>query len=373
MKFLARRLHQLFGLAAGGILAIMGLTGALLAFREEMIYVLNPSLQQIAHEHADGRSPLPLARLLDQLPIPCPTQLTRLILDPSGQRPSLAQFACQPAPIFFDPYTGAILPKLRGQSAMATVEALHRYLAYPGVGQTLTMISTLALLGLAGTGIIRYWPQRWWHWHAWWPTGSSQPGSGLLARWHIRLGVACCTIYLMIAITGLQWSIPWYRQQLSHRLGIPAWQQPSHQLPAHSATTLATVVNWLDHHDDDRSSRYLDLRWSNDPQAGPLLRLRAPDASHEMAFDLPRFRANQYQNTLPYHQLPWGQQLWMSVLALHRGSVFGLPGRIIWAGAAVCLPGFFISGCWLFWRRRQPNPSQTRRASSATDPQTRLR
>ncbi|WP_196484455.1 PepSY domain-containing protein, partial [Xanthomonas translucens] len=58
-KKLLFQLHWLFGISAGLVLSVMGLSGATLAFEDEVVRWANPPLAAAAARHAAGESPLP--------------------------------------------------------------------------------------------------------------------------------------------------------------------------------------------------------------------------------------------------------------------------------------------------------------------------
>ncbi|WP_157835448.1 PepSY-associated TM helix domain-containing protein, partial [Xanthomonas sp. SHU 166] len=54
IKSLLFQLHWLLGISAGLVLSVMGLSGATLAFEDEIVRLANPPLAAIAARHAAG-------------------------------------------------------------------------------------------------------------------------------------------------------------------------------------------------------------------------------------------------------------------------------------------------------------------------------
>ncbi|WP_163590494.1 PepSY domain-containing protein, partial [Klebsiella variicola] len=80
-------------ITAGAVLAVMGLSGAVLSFEDELLRAANPGFAEIAEHHADGQLPLALSELVPLLQAGSERPLQRLRVDATGQRPSVARFA----------------------------------------------------------------------------------------------------------------------------------------------------------------------------------------------------------------------------------------------------------------------------------------
>ncbi|MCF5924861.1 PepSY domain-containing protein, partial [Xanthomonas perforans] len=112
IKTLLFQLHWLLGITAGLVLSVMGLTGAAMSFENEIVRMANPAIAQLAQRHAAGEQPLPVDVLLQRLDL-APAgagqkqTVTRLLIDPTGARPSAARLSGKGAGrVYFDPYTG---------------------------------------------------------------------------------------------------------------------------------------------------------------------------------------------------------------------------------------------------------------------------
>lgn len=121
-KTVVFQLHWLLGITAGLVLSVMGLTGALMSFENEIVRLANPAIAQLAERHAAGQAPLPVDVLVRRLDLAPGQGITRMLIDPTGGRPSTVRLAGKPGGrVYFDPYTGARVgaPRLTGHSPLS--------------------------------------------------------------------------------------------------------------------------------------------------------------------------------------------------------------------------------------------------------------
>ncbi|MBB4129767.1 sulfite reductase flavoprotein subunit alpha [Xanthomonas sp. 3075] len=355
IKTLLFQLHWLLGITAGLVLSVMGLTGALMSFENEIVRVANPAIAQLAQRHAAGERPLPVDVLLRRLDLGQQQAVTRMLIDPTGKRPSNARLAAKGGGrVYFDPYTGEKVAAPRLSEAFAFIEDLHRHLTAGKRGQAVTGASTLILLFFCASGLYLRWPRRWWSLRTWWVVEWRRQGRSFLWSLHAVFGTWCLLVYLLVALTGLTWSYTWYRDGMAALLGKePAMRSDSRD---HRPATVdfAAVQRTLDatpatHH------AALDLRIP--PRAGQSLSVRflADKPDHDRAYD--NLEIDPVSGALlrrqDYAVLPRGQQLLVSMFPLHSGSFFGLPGRIVVMLASVGMSVFFVTGWMLYLDRRR--------------------
>ncbi|MFT4247228.1 MAG: PepSY domain-containing protein, partial [Pseudomonas sp.] len=351
------QLHWLLGISAGAVLALMGLTGATLAFEDEALHALNPSQAEIAQRHARGEAPLPLPELVRRLGIGPEQGLSRLSVDPTGARLSRLRAERQGVrtALYFDPYTGQRLAEPRGAALFEFVEDLHRRLAAGERGKAVTGVCVITLLFFCLSGLYLRWPRQWWHWRAWAVVEWRRQGRSFLWSLHSVVGTWCLLLYLVIALTGLYWSYDWYRTGLTRLLGgtPPASAGQGPRGDARARLELARVQVALDAI-PGLERDFHDLRW---PARGAqvTVRYRSAAAAHSRAYDLIEIdgASGRVLRSEPYAEQAAGKQLLGSIFALHSGSFFGLPGRIAWMLASLCMPLFFVTGWLLYLDRRR--------------------
>ena len=130
MKKLWFQLHWFVGITAGTVLIVIGLTGAILAFREEVLDWLNPGVRNVAAQSAPVLAPPQIAQAA-RLLHPHERVASIILYDTPG---SSARVGLAPAPgerrgetIYLNPYTGAQLPPLQYEGLFEWVESLHRF------------------------------------------------------------------------------------------------------------------------------------------------------------------------------------------------------------------------------------------------------
>ncbi|QEO95385.1 iron-uptake factor [Xanthomonas oryzae pv. oryzicola] len=360
IKSLLFQLHWLLGITAGLVLSVMGLTGASMSFENEIVRMANPAIAQLAQRHAAGERPLPVDALLQRLAL-APTgagqkhAVTRLLIDPTGARPSAARLSGKGGGrVYFDPYTGERVAPPRLSAAFAFIEDLHRNLTAGKRGQAVTGACALILLFFCASGLYLRWPRRWWSPRTWWVVEWRRQGRSFLWSLHAVFGTWCLLVYLLVALTGLTWSYTWYRDGMMALLGTAPAIRGDNGDNRTATIDVARVQRTLDGIAATRSAA-LDLRIPT--RAGQPLNVRfLPDKpAHDRAYnslDIAPDSGALLQRQ-DYALLPRGQQLAVSMFPLHSGSFFGLPGRIVVMLASLGMSVFFVTGWMLYLDRRR--------------------
>ncbi|WP_440094681.1 PepSY domain-containing protein [Pseudomonas syringae] len=360
MKKVLFQLHWFFGITAGLVLALMGITGALYSFEDEILDMLNPDTL-LVEERAAALPPLELVHKLEAA-----TGLTVAILrvETLGNRAAQVYFTPEPGERRgpkrnFDPYTGELKGDAAGEGFFDFILQVHRYLAAGEVGKQVTAACTLILLFFCLSGLYLRWPRNALNWRVWLTLDWAKKGRSFNWDLHSVFGTWCLLFYLLFAITGLNWSYDWVSNGLNTLMG----DAPSVQRKPPVVTANKTAPLVVD---------YAAVWESIQKTAGPELRaynLRLPASGGQPATvfyllkDSPHPRAlnsitldpanGQVNAVLRYAERGLGAQLLASNYALHVGSYFGLAGRIIMTGASLMMPLFFITGWLLYLDRRR--------------------
>ncbi|CDF86029.1 hypothetical protein PKB_4705 [Pseudomonas knackmussii B13] len=126
------QLHWLFGISAGLVLALMGVTGATLSFQDELLRALNPDSLVVQRQPTGTLALDELVRRVESA-VPGKTvasvwntvdgdQAARIMFSPPpGQRRGEMRYV--------DPYDGELLPAPVGEGFFGFVMQLHRFLA----------------------------------------------------------------------------------------------------------------------------------------------------------------------------------------------------------------------------------------------------
>ena len=357
------QLHWIFGITVGIVLAIVGATGALLSFEQQIVSSLARDSRQV---EANGRTPLAPAELL-----------TRIAANEADKRIAGLNIAREPGATvrvtfapreqrYVDPYTGSLLPAASGgaETFFRNVRQLHRWLMLGelgdrDIGRQIVGASTLLLIFMALTGLYLRWPRgraaR--RLRTWFVPDFRLKGRAFLWNLHSVIGTWVLPVYLVIALTGLQWSYEWYRDGLYSIAGVErpaggeggpreargkadipnftrAWETFSREVPGFTAVN----VNLAAAPDRPLEFRYLDAK-----------------PSHERAFNtLAIDKEGQVSKSERYQDKKLAARLVSSIFPLHSGSYFGLVGVIIFLIASLMMPLFTVTGWLMYLRRRAP-------------------
>ena len=363
------QLHWFFGITAGLVLALMGITGAAYSFQDEILRALNPTVLTVEKQPAGVLPPVELVRKLEATEGKTVSMLwvesesgnaARVFFTPpAGERRGQMRY--------FDPYTGDYLGDAVGQDFFGLMLQLHRFLAIGDTGRQITGACTLILIFFCLSGLYLRWPRQVASWRAWLTLDWRKKGRSFNWDLHSVFGTWCLLFYLLAALTGLYWSYEWYSKGLTRLLSdAPQNERVRNRGPAPAGP--APVANY-------------DAIWSSIySTAGPHLsayNIRMPAVAGQPATvyyllqSSPHDRALNQINLDPatgvvksverYADKSLKAQLLTSIYALHVGSYFGLAGRIILTITSLCMPLFFITG-WLLYLDRRRKKRQVRDA-----------
>ncbi|MBV1808087.1 sulfite reductase flavoprotein subunit alpha [Pseudomonas viridiflava] len=374
MKKVLFQLHWFFGITAGLVLALMGITGALYSFEDEILDALNPNVL-LVQPQGETLPPVELVRRLESA-----TGLTVAILRVETVGNRVAQVFFSPRPgerrgpkRNFDPYTGELKGDGVGEEFFDFILRLHRFLAMGEVGKQVTAACTLVLVFFCLSGLYLRWPRKALNWRVWLTLDWAKKGRSFNWDLHSVFGTWCLLFYLLFAITGLSWSYDWVSNGLNRLLGdAPAEQRKGgggRGVNMSKDSPPAPLV-----------ADYVAIWDSLQKTAGPELsayNLRLPSAGGQPATvfyllkDSPHPRALNSVTLDPasgavnsvsrYAERSLGAQLLISNYALHVGSYFGIVGRIVMTVASLMMPLFFITG-WLLYLDRRRKKRQVKAA-----------
>ncbi|MES2075020.1 MAG: sulfite reductase flavoprotein subunit alpha [Pseudomonadota bacterium] len=392
------QLHWLVGITGGTLLMVIGLSGALLSFREECLDLLNPGVRQVAPRAEAALAPAQVAaavarvhgvrRISTMMVYAEPGAATRVIFAPlPGQRRGES--------IYVDPYSGAA-QALRGHEAFEWIEALHRWLLLPReTGDPITGTLALLLIGMAASGLYLRWPRRALSWRTWLTFDPALRGRPFLWNLHAVLGTWVLPLYLVLAGTGMYWSFDIVRDSLESWAGRPPRAAMKHaaakpagkgaDMPAEMAHAKTAAKPTSTTPSDAASASTaagadmagtgtptLALAWNSFLGKAPdwrMASLRIPEkaaqpvqiswlgaaAPHEQARNRMSVLAASGKITQDkrYSDLNVRDRFLTTFYPLHMGTYFGLPGRLAMMLAGLAMPLFGITGWMLYLGRRK--------------------
>lgn len=394
------QLHWFFGITAGLVLAVMGISGALYSFSDEILHALNPHSLSV---EVRAESIMPLSRLVPLLEAAQGEKVAGLRIDTALGDAARVNYAPPPGerrgPMrYFDPFTGQMQGEVVGQGFFEFVLQLHRFLTIGDTGRQITGACTLILLFFALSGLYLRWPRQALSWRAWLTLDWAKKGRAFNWDLHSVIGTWCLVVYLLSAVTGLTWSYSWFREgvnrvlvgappaseQRSRSEGQPRGERQEQRPPAERGNAQAAEQSPTDPASGiDFDALYSSIQSSAGPELTTFNLRLAPKpgqpatvfyllrsspherALNQLSLDTQSGKVLQHKR---YADQPLGGQLFASIYALHVGSYFGIVGRLIITIASLCMPLFFVTG-WLLYldRRRKKREVARSRVGVAED------
>ncbi|MGE0119528.1 MAG: PepSY domain-containing protein [Dongiaceae bacterium] len=373
LKNILFQLHWLLGISAGIVLAVVGVSGAMLSFEDDILRSINAGVMTV-EPRADP--PLTPVELLARVRAAHPDRtVTMLTVSSETDRAVRLSFAPPPGAAtgggrgprgetrFADPYTAELLGQPRGQEFFRLTMQIHRWLAAGDVGKQIVGASTVALVYLCLSGLYLRWPRKTLDWRAWLTLDLARKGRSFLWGLHSLIGTWVLLLYLLAGLTGLYWSYEGYRDFLYWATGATRPNAPGRAPASDDAASDPAEVSepdiaaaWATFQDvtDDRFST-ATLRIPERPGQPLQISYQDLDPPHERAtntliLDPVSGTVRQHRR---YADLPVGQQIMTSILPLHSGSFFGRTGLILMMLASLGMPLFVVTGWMLYLDRRR--------------------
>ena len=361
------QLHWFLGITAGLVLAVMGVTGALISFEGEILRAINPGVVTVTPARTP---PLPAPVLIERITAQVPNiRIVRLIVDSDPHHAATVTYTVDTGEKgkkkekergrqrrFVDPANGRMLEEARGEGFFETVENLHRWLALPGrgngIGRQLTGFAALSLIFFALSGLYLRWPRRPLDWRNWLVLDLRKTGRNLYRALHAVIGGWVLIFYLISASTGLWWSYGWYRDGVQYLLG--AERAAAHGPKSKDSGPANLPLAWASFTKATAGKSYEQVTASVRDGAVQF-RAKLPGGRHdrvsdEMTIDGTTGRVITEQR---YDARQLNEDILTSVYEIHRGAYFGIAGRVLMALASLTMPLFTITGFLLYFARRR--------------------
>lgn len=368
MKVFFRRIHLYLSLAAGLVILLCCLTGAILVFEKDLQMALNKKRYYVTAQEER----LPLSALVGKVKeeysgakvngIKTYVQTDRSaeinITLPKGERQAAKGGERQPGfTVFINPYTGEVLEKYSyRETFFYQVFALHRWLlgGDKSVGKYIVGVSTLIFLFILITGII-----------LWWPKTRNILKQRLKIKWdggwkrlnhdlHLVLGFYSAILLFIFAFTGLAWSFEWFNKGIYTVTKSPQKNPtppksiiPENQLAIGPDAVLERAQSLYP------QAVFYNINFPKDSTEVFTASVLPVNAAHENATDA--VYVDQYSGSvvgqLPYSERSLGARVRSAFKPIHTGSIWGWPSKII--AFIVCLFGvtFPVTGT-IMWINR---------------------
>jgi uncharacterized iron-regulated membrane protein len=356
-------LHLAAGLAAGLVILLLALTGALLAYERQIL------------EWQDGYAPsapageptLPLEEMAAKVVAgQHGAILTGISREAGAGQPFVFQFGKEKQ-VFVAHSTGAVLgegsPRLRKFFGLVT--SVHRWLALEGVqreyGKAVTGAAALLFLFLVVSGLVMWWPRRW-TWIHLKRILLFQPrlhGPAREWNWHNVVGFWCCVPLLIISLSGVVMSYDWanalvYRvagSPMPPAKGGPGGNRGSS--PTESVSLAGLNRAWRLAESQVQGWQSINLRLPTSDAEPATFTISTshrgrPDLKSQLMVELGTGHVRAYEAFDDYSR---GKQWRFWARWLHTGEAGGFWGQTIAALAAVGAMLLVWTGFALAWRR----------------------
>jgi len=224
--------HLTAGVLAGAIILIMSATGAILAFKPQIMNRVDADVRVVEPIPSPRIGPSALiGAARAERPDASPVSFT-LDRDPTA---AAAIGMGREGTLYVNPYTGAVVGtgSEAAEAFFRSVENWHRWLAVSGenrqAARSVTGAANLVFLLLAISGIYIWWPRKWTPQHTS-PILFFKRAQTTRARdfnWHNVIGFWCAPAIVVMTFSGVVMSYPWANSMMSRALGSTPPNQAS--------------------------------------------------------------------------------------------------------------------------------------------------
>jgi len=345
-------IHLVTGLAAAIVLLLLGATGALLVYENEIDHTLNASLFRI---HPQGER-LPLDELVRKVESArAGSRVGSLNLpgeDGIAYSVTLKQPQGKSLGVTVNPYTGEVIATLDSANVfMRKVHQFHKNLLLGPPGSQVMGWGAILLVVLALTGLVLWWPRKIWS------LGGAKATGRVSFDWHNFIGFYSSIFMLIFGVTGIV--IHWEEgaMQLAGRLtgqSTTALPVPKVAPAAPGAKPLTAGAAFTAATNAVPGAALVTMQGLGGMNAPLRITMRFPEdrtpAGRTNVFLHPTtgevLLAQTSRNApAPYRIVKfWNRQL-------HTGDTFGWLSRIVTAIASAFLPLLTITGPLIWWSR----------------------
>jgi uncharacterized iron-regulated membrane protein len=372
-------LHRWLGLGLGLWFVLVGLTGALLVWRDALDAWMNPELFGAALPK-DGSTALDLDTLLEQartehglgrierIRLPAaPGQALRLTVRTSSSRVEAGR-----AEAFIDPASGALLGQrsleprsLAPPHLLRTLYEFHRNVLLGEPGSNIVGVAGLLLLGSAISGSVLAWPRSagpaWRRWARLFSVRWRANAARLCLDVHRSAAAAIVVFLLLSTATGFTLVYLTYVRDIVGRIS-PVQPIPVLPFRTYAGEQRLLSLGELAQHAQARypARRITEIHLTERGLNGVLFKMHArgdEQASgdtlawlHPASAELLAERSDRTRSG--------GEGFMHWLLPLHVGSAFGTPGLVAMSLAGIAPLLLLPTGAWLWWRKRR-GPRET--------------
>ena len=365
-------IHLILSIVFSIPLLIIGTTGAILSYQHELEALINAGSKKIEKTGEMQSVEKILQSFSEQTGAKQPVRL----VVPKSDDEAFVVYANRNDAYLVDPYTAQIIGKDRGTGFVLTVMALHRNLglALSGnktaaeVGKQIVGASVVAMILLVISGVWLHFPRLRRKFIEAIKPNFKLKKYALFYNLHTSLGSLSAVIYLLICLTGLNWSYSWYNDAVM-KLFVS-----SQNLPQASAPKAAASKDHAAASDKEEGKKPATYKFSDAQRAYEIFRSSGIEYKEFtlMLAASDKIDVRYYEPDAPATARPKGasvklkegkvaqQKQTESITVgefkdanyqLHTGYFFGLAGKILWSLVSLCMALFIFSGFYMTVKR----------------------
>ena len=376
MKVFWRRIHLYLGLAAGLVIMVTCLTGAILVFEEELQhasakerYYVQPTTQRLPLEIliTKLKATMPKAKVTGVRVYNDATRTVELNVRPDNKEKKEGAKPEERKPeggkekgkgkeadkkkeggglrAYANPYTGEIIEVVDNRKTFFfKVMSLHRWLLADDPGKMIVGVSTIIFLFIIITGIILWWPANVRILKQRLKIKTDASFKRVNHDLHLVLGFYSAIFLFVFAFTGLAWSFKWFNDGIYKVTGSPLKnpEPPKSLAVADSVKKIGfdkvlSVISTT-----QPEVEYYNINASKEKDEVYMVSVLRKDAAHETATDA--YYIDAYSGSIAgkllFKDRSTGAKVRSTFKPVHTGAIFGTTSKII--ALLACLIGFTL-------------------------------
>ncbi|QER38800.1 hypothetical protein F2A31_03440 [Acinetobacter suaedae] len=375
------QIHWFLGITAGLILSLMGITGAIYSYDQQILKWINKESYVVEVANTPKLTPAQLYQHFNQQQPEIEINSITIAADPTASSTIniKKEGARRGYNMMVNPYTAAVLPEVKGREFFQFIQRLHRNLTAGEYGAQITGASTLMLIFFVLSGLYLRFPKK----HSlkqWLFIKPKLKGRNFIWDLHAVVGTWVVVFYLLFACTGLYWSYDWWRAGMFKVMGVeqPQRHQQNHdqnkkEQPDLSNQQINMILTqaWTGVNANigrEYSSLTLNIPKLADQKIE--LTFVDPTPQHERARNqaVYHYQNHQFEKLELYEDKKLNEKIMSSMLPVHRGSFFGSTYQFIAMLTSLAMPLFFVTG-WILYLKRRKQKKLTQAARQSLLPQ----
>lgn len=352
------KVHLYLGLTAGAVLMLLGLTGSILVFADDIDRTFNPQLAVASQQTSTTRSSLDEVFSSIERQTGRPPYLIEIPSDPHAPYLAFASSqGAEPIALHVNPQTAQVLASRQwGTFFVSFARRLHTELLLGDSGHWIVAIFGVLALVSTGTGLYLWWPRggAWrraltFHWHRY--------PAAINFELHRICGFYLCLVLLIVALSGVYLAAP---EPFDAALGSGSQTGKETEGPGlasvqagASRIRLASIAGILDRFAP--GSTLTGVFIPADPNAVMTVYYR-DRREPRSEFGRSSLTLDQYDGHILHVRSYNGMSVTDRVLSLqyllHNGEIAGMPGRWLVFLCGLLPTLLFATGVYLWWVRR---------------------